>query len=76
MANKKQKSNNWKFPKKVFFVFFGCLIILFGRYCYLALSPTVNGHDIQQFASNRNTVSKTLIAKRGTIYDGGRCFSS
>ena len=42
---------------------------MFGRYCYLALSPTVNGHDIQKFASNRNTVAKELKAKRGTIYD-------
>ena len=69
VAKKKQKSNIWKFPVKVFFVFFVCLCILFGRYCYLALSPTVNGHDIQKFASNRNTVAKTLNAKRGTIYD-------
>ena len=69
VAKKKQKSNIWKFPVKVFFVFFVCLCILFGRYCYLALSPTVNGQDIQKFASNRNTVSKTLNAKRGTIYD-------
>lgn len=69
VAKKKQKSNIWKIPGKVFFVFFLCLCVLFGRYCYLALSPTVNGHDIQEFASNRNTVSKELKAKRGTIYD-------
>lgn len=69
VVKKKQKSNIWKLPGKVFFVFFLCLCILFGRYCYLALSPTVNGHDIQKFASNRNTVAKTLTAKRGTIYD-------
>ncbi len=69
MTGKKQKSNNWKFPQKIFFVFFLCLIILFARYCFLALSPSVNGHDIQKFASNRNTISKTLTAKRGTIYD-------
>ena len=69
MKNKKQGRNNWKLPKKVFFVFFLCLIILFARYCYLALSPTVNGHNIQKFAANRNTVAKTLTASRGTIYD-------
>ncbi len=66
---KKQKNHNWKFPIKIFFVFFLCILILFGRYCYLALSTTVNGHNIQKFAENRNTVSKTLYAKRGTIYD-------
>lgn len=69
VKKKKQKSNIWKFPQKVFFVFFLCLVILFGRYCYLALSPTVNGTNIQEFASNRNTVSQTLTAKRGTIFD-------
>ncbi|MBQ9011276.1 MAG: penicillin-binding protein [Bacilli bacterium] len=69
MKNKKVKNKNWKFPKRVFFVFFVCFVILFARYCYIALSKTVNGHNIQVFASNRNTVSKTLTATRGTIYD-------
>ena len=69
MKKKKQIKNNWKFPKRVFFVFFLCILILCSRFCYLALSKTVNGHDIQKFAANRNTVSKTLKASRGTIYD-------
>lgn len=69
MKGKGQKSNIWKFPKKVFFVFFLCILVLFGRYCYLALSSSVNGHNIKSFAAKRNTVSKTLTAKRGTIYD-------
>lgn len=69
MNRKKQTKNNWKFPKRVFFVFFLCIIVLFARFCYLSLSKTVNGHDIQEFASKRNTVSKTLKATRGTIYD-------
>ena len=45
------------------------MIILFARFCFLSLSPEVNGHNIQKFAKNRNTVSKTLKATRGTIYD-------
>lgn len=69
VAQKKQKSNIWKLPWKVFFVFFVCLAVLFGRYCYLALSPTINGHNIKEFANNRNTVAKKLVADRGTIYD-------
>ena len=69
VKKKKQTKNNWKFPKRVFFVFFLCMIILFARFCYLSLSKTVNGHDIQKFAKNRNTVSKILTANRGTIYD-------
>ncbi len=69
MKKKKQKSNMWKLPWKVFFVFFVCICVLFGRYCYLALSPTINGHNIKEFADNRNTVARKLIAHRGTIYD-------
>ena len=69
VKNKKVTVKNWKLPKMIFFVFFVCILILFGRYCYLALSPTVNGHNIQVFASNRNTVSRSLTAMRGTIYD-------
>src|SRR5574344_3031 len=36
---------------------------------YVAISPTVDGVDIQNFAKNRNTTKKTLYASRGTIYD-------
>ena len=69
MAKRKQKNIEWKTPRKIFLVFFFLMLVLFGRYCYLALSPTINGRDMQVFASNRNTVSTILKAKRGTIYD-------
>ena len=69
MAKNKQKIKEWKTPRKIFLVFLFFMLVLFGRYCYLALSPTINGRDIKVFASNRNTVSKVLKAKRGTIYD-------
>ena len=69
MKDSKRKSGEWKTPMKLFFVFFLIMAGLFARYCYLALSSTVNGHNIQEFAANRNTVSKVLQAKRGTIYD-------
>lgn len=65
----KRKSSIWKAPKRLFFVFFLVMGILFARYCYLALSTTIDGHNIKEFAANRNTVSKILQAKRGTIYD-------
>ena len=67
MAQKKVKE--WKTPRKIFLVFFFIILGLFGRYCYLALSPEINGRDMKVFAANRNTVSRTLTAKRGTIYD-------
>ena len=69
MAKKKQKNIEWKTPRKIFLVFLFLILILFGRYCYLAISPTVNGRDMKVFAESRNTVSKVLTAKRGTIYD-------
>ena len=69
MAKNKQKIKEWKTPRKIFLVFLFFMLVLFGRYCFLALSPTINGRDIKVFASNRNTISKVLKAKRGTIYD-------
>ena len=69
MAKKKKKTKEWKYPKGVFLVFLFLIIILFAKYCYIALSPKINGRDMKVFAANRNTVSKTLKAKRGTIYD-------
>ncbi len=68
MTNKK-KNIEWKTPRKIFLVFLFLMFILFGRYCFLALSPTINGRDMEVFAANRNTVSRILTAKRGTIYD-------
>ena len=69
MNKKAKKINDWKYPRKVFLVFLVIIIIIFARYCFLALSPSVNGRNIQTFAANRNTVSKILTASRGTIYD-------
>ena len=69
MNKKKQRRKTWKFPQFIFFVFFVLIIILFVRYLYIALAPSVNGINLKEFASNRNTVSKVLTAKRGTIYD-------
>ena len=35
----------------------------------IALTPSVDGIDIAEFAKNRNTTTKSLYASRGTIYD-------
>ena len=63
------KTKTYKFPILVFIVFFVFILVLFTQYLYLSLSRKVYGIDMQEFASNRNTVSSTLYAKRGTIYD-------
>ncbi len=69
MAKKNQKNVEWKTPRKIFLVFLFLILVLFGRYCYLALSPNINGRNMKVFAESRNTISKVLTAKRGTIYD-------
>ncbi|MBR2840627.1 MAG: penicillin-binding protein [Bacilli bacterium] len=64
-----KNKREWKYPKKVFLCMLFVILTLFGKYCYLALSSNINGRDIKVFAENRNTVSKSLKAKRGTIFD-------
>ena len=44
-----------------------CLVI--GKLCYVVLSKEVDGTDLTAFADSRNTVTDTITAKRGTIYD-------
>lgn len=65
----KTRNMKWKAPMIVFSIFLVFILILFLQYIYLALSPNVYGINMQEFASNRNTYSSTLYAKRGTIYD-------
>ena len=65
----KTRSIKWKTPMIVFCIFLVFIFILFLQYLYLSLSPNVYGINMQEFASNRNTYSSTLHAKRGTIYD-------
>ena len=64
-----RKNKIWQFPKLLFFVFSFCLFCLYIKYAYLSLSPTIYGKNMAEFAASRNTVKKTIKAKRGTIYD-------
>lgn len=65
-ANLKDK---WNAPIICFIIFFIVIIILFLQFCYLGLANEVYGINMKEFAANRNTVTKTLTAQRGTIYD-------
>lgn len=67
-ARKKKRLNVSNF---LFFIFFICLFLLYIRFAYLSLSPNIDGINIKQFAANRNTVKRTIRAKRGNIYDVG-----
>ena len=50
----------------VSFLFFVAIII---RISYLSLSKTVDGINLQQFASKRTTRTDVLYARRGRIFD-------
>lgn len=43
--------------------------VAIAKLSYVVLSNKVDGTDLTAFANNRNTVTETLPAKRGTIYD-------
>ncbi len=66
---KNTTNRKWNAPVLCFIVFTFIMIGLFLQFCYLGLSKDVYGIDMQSFASNRNTVSSTIVANRGTIYD-------
>ena len=66
---KKEKSKTWPFIKiSTAFILISFLVIEL-RMAYIALSPVVDGINIQEFASKRNTAKKILRANRGVIYD-------
>ena len=69
MNNNKVKQKKWNAPLICFIVFFIFILVLFIQFCYLSLSKSVYGINMKEFASNRNTVTETLTAERGTIYD-------
>ena len=63
------KNKRWKFPKTVFTIFLVVFFALYIQYAYLALSPSVYGINMDDFAAKRSTVSTILNANRGTIFD-------
>ena len=69
MKTRKKQKQNWLFPSRVFNVFLVFIMLLFAQLCYLSLSPSIYGINMDEFAANRNTTKETLYASRGTIYD-------
>lgn len=72
MDMRKENKPTWKAPIIAFRVFFFLILFLYLQLAYLALSKTVYGKDLDQFALTRNTVKKTISATRGTIYDANQ----
>ena len=62
-------TNNWIVPKRILLVYLFILFLLLLQFAYITLSPKVYGDDLKAIAANRTTVSRDLIANRGTIYD-------
>lgn len=65
----KKSLNNIVIKKWVIVVALFCFVIIIARTIYIAVSPTVDGIDLKQFANNRDTAEIQLDAKRGNIYD-------
>lgn len=65
----KTRNKKWKAPSVIFYIFLFFIGLLFLQYVYLTIFPNLYGINMKEFAANRNTYSKTLYAKRGTIYD-------
>ena len=62
-------TTNWVFPKRILILYLFVLFILLVQFARISLFDVVNGDNLKEIAANRTTVSKELIANRGTIYD-------
>lgn len=67
MNTKKKKKINTSYL--LFLFFFICIFLLYIRFAFLSVSNKIDGINIKEFAASRNTVKKTISAKRGNIYD-------
>lgn len=69
MKDKKIIKRGWTEPKYFMLGVFFCFVILIAQLIYISLFPNIYGINMKKFAANRNTYSRELYAKRGTIYD-------
>ena len=58
-----------KVPKVIIFIVAFLFVTIIVRLSYVALSGTIDGIDLKEFAENRNTKKEIVVAKRGNIYD-------
>ena len=66
---RKVNVNKVKFNKLIFaFILLFFIVVIF-RMSFLSLAKTIDGVDMKNFVSSRNTRKKVVYAKRGTIYD-------
>lgn len=65
----RNKRSRIRVSRVFIFVFFFSFLFAIIKLLYVAVSPSVDGKNLTEFASNRNTVKETLYASRGKIYD-------
>ena len=58
-----------KIPRILIFIVAFLFVAIIGRLSFIALSNNIDGINLHEFASNRNTKSNVIYAKRGNIYD-------
>ena len=58
-----------KMPKVIIFLVAFLFVVIIIRLSYVSLSPSIDGIDLHEFASNRNTKEDVIYAKRGNVYD-------
>lgn len=66
---KTRKKQNWKLPRKTFVIYLVFLFALFIQYAHLSIFPKIYGIDMKAFSLNRNTISNTIYATRGSVFD-------
>lgn len=66
---KKRPTNPVKVSPLVLIVSFFWLLVIAGRTAQLALLSTIDGINIQKFATSRTTRKQVLVANRGNIFD-------
>ena len=64
-----KKKNTIKFSWIFLLIGASLFILVIYRLCFLALSTEIDGINIQEFASSRNSTTRVLTAERGKIYD-------
>ena len=69
MRDRKTVKDTWNAPTYFLIVVFISFFVIAIQLSYVALSPSVYGINMDEFAASRNTYSSTLYAKRGTFYD-------
>ncbi len=66
---RKVNVNKIKLSKLILVFILLFFIVVAVRLSFLAISPSIDGINMKNFVSSRNTRKKTIYAKRGTIYD-------